>query len=122
MSASTERRLRVLIVSNRPIVRAGLAAVQRTFRRLRVVGEVDGVSVALAEAARSDPHAVLFDVHLGGPDGLAMDDEDNLAIAHAGLGAVWMFSRLGEPLYRIRSCEGLTTTKFVVRGTGHVRT
>jgi len=82
MSASTERRLRVLIVSNRPIVRAGLAAVQRTFRRLRVVGEVDGVSAALAEAARSDPHAVLFDVHLGGPDGL--DQVAQLVLASAG--------------------------------------
>lgn len=47
---------------------------------------------------------------LAGPDGLAMDIEDNLAVAHAGLGAVWLFSRIGEPLYRIRSCEGLATT------------
>ena len=38
---------------------------------------------------------------LGGPDGLAMDSEDNLAIAHAGMGAVWIFSRLGEPLWRV---------------------
>jgi gluconolactonase len=53
---------------------------------------------------------------LGGPDGLAMDDEDNLAIAHAGLGAVWIFSRLGEPLYRIRSCEGIATTNVAYGG------
>jgi gluconolactonase len=53
---------------------------------------------------------------LGGPDGLAMDDEDNLVIAHAGLGAVWIFSRLGEPLYRIRSCEGLATTNVAYGG------
>lgn len=53
---------------------------------------------------------------LGGPDGLAIDVEDNLAIAHAGLGAVWVFSRLGEPLYRIRSCEGLTTTNMAYGG------
>ncbi len=82
MSTSTERRLRVLIVSNRPIVRAGLSAVQRTFRRLRVVGEVDGVNAALAEAARSEPHAVLFDVHLGGPDGL--DQVAQLVLASGG--------------------------------------
>jgi gluconolactonase len=53
---------------------------------------------------------------LGGPDGLAMDAEDNLAIAHAGLGTVWLFSRLGEPLYRIRSCEGLATTNVAYGG------
>jgi gluconolactonase len=56
---------------------------------------------------------------LGGPDGLAMDNEDNLAIAHAGLGAVWIFSRLGEPLYRIRSCEGLATTNVAYGGAGN---
>jgi gluconolactonase len=53
---------------------------------------------------------------LGGPDGLAMDSEDNLAIAHAGMGAVWIFSRLGEPLWRVRSCEGLTTTNVAYGG------
>lgn len=53
---------------------------------------------------------------LGGPDGLAMDQDDNLAIAHAGLGAVWIFSKLGEPLYRIRSCEGLATTNVAYGG------
>lgn len=53
---------------------------------------------------------------LGGPDGLAMDFEDNLAIAQAGLGSVWLFSRIGEPLYRVKSCEGLTTTNVANGG------
>ncbi|WFU59255.1 SMP-30/gluconolactonase/LRE family protein [Bradyrhizobium pachyrhizi] len=53
---------------------------------------------------------------LGGPDGLAMDEQDNLAIAHAGLGTAWIFSRLGEPLYRIRSCKGLATTNVAYGG------
>ena len=53
---------------------------------------------------------------LGGPDGLAMDEQDNLVIAHAGLGTVWIFSRLGEPLYRIRSCQGLATTNVAYGG------
>ena len=42
----------------------------------------------------------------GGPDGLAMDARGNLAVAHLGLGTVWLFSALGEPLLRIRSCAG----------------
>ncbi|MBI4012376.1 MAG: SMP-30/gluconolactonase/LRE family protein, partial [Candidatus Rokubacteria bacterium] len=47
---------------------------------------------------------------LAGPDGLAVDDEGNVAVAHAGLGVVWVFDRLGQPLYRIDSCRGLMTT------------
>ncbi len=30
--------------------------------------------------------------------GLAMDAKGNLAVAHLGLGTVWLFSALGEPL------------------------
>lgn len=53
---------------------------------------------------------------LGGPDGLAIDTAGNLAVAHIGLGVVWLFSRLGEPLARINSCEGLSTTNLAYGG------
>lgn len=53
---------------------------------------------------------------LGGPDGLAIDREGNLAVAHIGLGVVWLFSRLGEPLARINSCEGLSVTNVAYGG------
>jgi Gluconolactonase len=53
---------------------------------------------------------------LGGPDGLAIDTAGNLAIAHIGLGTVWLMSRLGEPLARIRSCAGLATTNVAYGG------
>lgn len=53
---------------------------------------------------------------LGGPDGLAVDIHGNLAVAHVGLGCVWLFSRLGEPIYRIRSCQGLATTNVAYGG------
>jgi gluconolactonase len=56
---------------------------------------------------------------LGGPDGLAMDEEDNLVVAHAGLGSVWVFSRIGEPLWRVRSCQGLLTTNIAYGGADH---
>jgi gluconolactonase len=49
---------------------------------------------------------------LAGPDGLAMDAAGNLAIAHNGLGTAWLVSRLGEPLLRVRSPEGLTLTNL----------
>ena len=53
---------------------------------------------------------------LAGPDGMALDVAGNLAVAHAGLGTVWLFSRLGEPIARIRSCAGLMTTNVAYGG------
>lgn len=52
----------------------------------------------------------------GGPDGLAIDEAGNLAVAHVGMGSIWLFSPLGEPQYRIRSCEGLATTNIAYGG------
>ena len=52
----------------------------------------------------------------GGPDGLALDSEGNLAVAHVGLGSVWLFDRFGQPLYRIKSCAGMLTTNVAYGG------
>jgi gluconolactonase len=41
-----------------------------------------------------------------GPVGLAIDSDDNLFVAHDGLGAAWQFDRRGEPKYRIDSTRG----------------
>ncbi|MBA4790249.1 MAG: SMP-30/gluconolactonase/LRE family protein [Rhizobiales bacterium] len=51
-----------------------------------------------------------------GPDGLAIDAEDNLVVCHVGLGSVWLFSHLGEPLLRIKAPEGLLTTNCAFGG------
>lgn len=53
---------------------------------------------------------------LAGPDGLALGENGELAIGHMGLGTVWIMSRLGEPLYRIRSPEGLLTANCAFGG------
>jgi gluconolactonase len=46
-----------------------------------------------------------------------MDEEGNLAVAHPGIGSVWVFDRHGEPLYRIRSCTtGRSTTNIAYGG------
>jgi gluconolactonase len=47
---------------------------------------------------------------LAGPDGLAVDEAGNIVVAQAGSGAVWLFSRIGEPLFRIQSSTGLVQT------------
>jgi gluconolactonase len=54
----------------------------------------------------------------GGPDGLAIDEQGGLAVAHLGLGSVWLFSAAGEPLARVRSCAGSLTTSVAYGGTG----
>lgn len=53
---------------------------------------------------------------LAGPDGMALDSDGSLAVAHAGLGTVWLFSRLGEPIARVRSCAGSYTTNVAYGG------
>ena len=52
----------------------------------------------------------------GGPDGLAVDENGGLAVAHAGFGCVWIFDKLGEPLYRVKSCAGHATTNLAYGG------
>ena len=46
----------------------------------------------------------------GGPDGLALDEQGGLIVAHVGIGSVWTFNSIGEPACRIRSCMGTHTT------------
>jgi gluconolactonase len=52
----------------------------------------------------------------GGPDGLALDAQGRLLVAHVGLGSVWVFDRYGEPVYRIRSPAGRLTTNIAFGG------
>lgn len=57
---------------------------------------------------------------VSGADGLAMDEEGNLSVCDAGNGCVWMFSKWGEPTYRIMTCSsGRTTTNLAYGGTGN---
>jgi gluconolactonase len=52
----------------------------------------------------------------GGPDGLAMDAEGNLVICQVVMGSVWVFSALGEPMYRMRTCAGPLITNAAYGG------
>ena len=51
-----------------------------------------------------------------GPDGLALTAEGGLVAAHPGMGAVWIFSRRGEPLYRVNSCGSDLVTNIAFGG------
>lgn len=52
----------------------------------------------------------------GGPDGMALTADGGLVVAHAGMGSVWVFSSLGEPLYRVRCETGITSTNVAFGG------
>jgi len=53
---------------------------------------------------------------LGGPDGLALDAEGGLLVAQTGFGSVWRLSRVAEPLQRIITCAGISTTNIAFGG------
>ena len=52
---------------------------------------------------------------------MALDEAGNLVVCHAGLGSVWLFSPLGEPLLRVRSPAGVMTTNAAYGGPGRRR-
>lgn len=51
-----------------------------------------------------------------GPDGLALDREGGLAVAHVGLGCVWIFDALGQPRLRINAPAGHSVTNLAYGG------
>ncbi|MFC5502628.1 SMP-30/gluconolactonase/LRE family protein [Lysinimonas soli] len=51
-----------------------------------------------------------------GPDGMAVDQDGNIVIAHTGLGCAWLFSPIGEPLLRINTSAGLSVSNVVYGG------
>lgn len=53
---------------------------------------------------------------VSGPDGLAVDTQGRLTVCDAGNGCAWMFSKWGEPVYRIRSGGGGRTVTNLAYG------
>ncbi|MFB9261714.1 SMP-30/gluconolactonase/LRE family protein [Bradyrhizobium erythrophlei] len=53
-----------------------------------------------------------------GPDGLTMDREGRLFVAHASLGYVFVLAPNGETVARIQSCAGPTCTNVALDGAG----
>ncbi|RKE34748.1 gluconolactonase [Paraburkholderia sp. BL23I1N1] len=51
-----------------------------------------------------------------GPDGLALDSSGGLLVAHAGMGAVWVFNARGEPTYRVNTPAGNLSTNLAFGG------
>jgi len=51
-----------------------------------------------------------------GPEGMAMEDADGLAVAHPDMGAVWLFNHRGEPMHRVQSCRSDVVTNVAYQG------
>ncbi|MGB3386765.1 MAG: SMP-30/gluconolactonase/LRE family protein [Pseudaminobacter sp.] len=51
-----------------------------------------------------------------GPDGLALDEQGGLAVAHIGLGCVWIFDVFGQPRLRINAPRGRSVTNLAYGG------
>lgn len=51
-----------------------------------------------------------------GPDGLALDSAGRLAIAHVGMGCVWIVDASGEPVARVNSCKSKYITNLAYGG------
>lgn len=51
-----------------------------------------------------------------GPDGVALNADGGLTVAHIGLGAVWLFDRYGEPRLRVNTPAGRSPTNVCYGG------
>jgi gluconolactonase len=56
-----------------------------------------------------------------GPDGMTMDKQGRLFVAHASLGHVFVFAPNGELVARIKSCAGSTCTNVAIGGNNRDR-
>ncbi|KES09003.1 LuxR family transcriptional regulator [Streptomyces toyocaensis] len=62
--------IRVLVVDDQDLIRAGLVALLRAASGVEVVGEATGGADAVACAARTRPDVVLMDIRMPGTDGI----------------------------------------------------
>lgn len=76
MATTTTSRIRLLLVDDHEVVRAGLGALLAQHPELEVVGEAGTVAGALETATRLKPDVVLLDVRL--PDGSGFEACRNL--------------------------------------------
>ena len=52
---------------------------------------------------------------MSGPDGMAIDTTNGLAVANPGHGCVWLMDSKGVPKYRVQSCAGSSITNVAYK-------
>lgn len=51
-----------------------------------------------------------------GPDGISITADGGMVVSHVGLGAIWVFDKFGQPIYRVNSSTGHATTNIAFGG------
>jgi DNA-binding NarL/FixJ family response regulator len=72
---STEPGIRVLVVDDQVLIRAGLVALLRAAPGIEVVGEAADGETAVRLAARTRPHVIVMDIRMPGAGGIAATRE-----------------------------------------------
>lgn len=70
MTSAIADSMRILLIDDHPVVRAGLRILIENYEGMKVVGEAGNRVDALAVAAREQPNIVLLDLDLGVESGL----------------------------------------------------
>lgn len=70
MASHPNSKIRILIVDDHPLVRAGIVALLRNEKDILVVGEADNGREAVEKAKALSPHIVLMDIRMPGTDGI----------------------------------------------------
>ena len=86
--------IRLLLVDDHEVVRAGLRALLGEIAGLEIVGEAAGVAEAVAQAARLVPHVVLMDLRL--PDGSGVEACREIRSATPGVRVLFLTSHSDE--------------------------
>ncbi|MBM6550087.1 SMP-30/gluconolactonase/LRE family protein [Marinomonas ostreistagni] len=74
----------------------------------------------LAESGRVNKAGLFLQYNGGraGPDGLALTSENGVVVCQTGMGLVWVYDALGQPVAVVRSPKGLGTTNCAFGGEG----
>lgn len=83
MTHAHERQIRVVLVDDHNLVRAGLRVLIEQQRTLHVVGEAETSAAALDLVAREQPDVVVLDLDLGGESGVELIPELRAVTNHA---------------------------------------
>ena len=70
-ASAGDRRIRVLIADDHPMVAEGIRALLETYDDLEIVGTVGDGAAAVAAAGRTAPDVVLLDLNMPGTNGLS---------------------------------------------------
>lgn len=78
-----ERQIRIVLVDDHNLVRAGLRTLIEQQRTLHVVGEAETSAAALDLVAREQPDVIVLDLDLGGESGVELIPELRAVTSHA---------------------------------------